>query len=85
MTDSKNASQGHKPKARTDHPRASTEYSRARYAHPFFLSASHEARQPINGHARMTDWSKKQLGPVPPVKGQGVMSLSDVIGNDGEV
>jgi hypothetical protein len=31
----------------------------------------------------MTQWSKKQLGPVPPVKGDGVMDLSGIIGFDG--
>jgi hypothetical protein len=31
----------------------------------------------------MTQWSKKQLGPVPPVKGDGVMDLSGIIGSDG--
>jgi hypothetical protein len=27
----------------------------------------------------MTEWSKKQLGPVPPVKADGVIQLSDII------
>jgi 3',5'-cyclic AMP phosphodiesterase CpdA len=31
----------------------------------------------------MTDWSKKQLGPVPRVEGDGIMSLKDIIGADG--
>ncbi len=61
----------------------STSYSRARYAHPFFLPAPPDARQPINGNSRMTDWSKQQLGPVPPVKGDGVINLSDIIGAAG--
>jgi hypothetical protein len=33
----------------------STHYSKARYAHPFYLPAPSSARQPINGHTRMTD------------------------------
>lgn len=61
----------------------STEYSKQRYAHPFFLPAQHSARQPMDGHARITDWSKTQLGPVPPVKGNGTMLLDEVIGTDG--
>lgn len=61
----------------------STSYSRARYAHPFFLPAPPELRQPINGFHRITQWSKKQLGPVPPVKGDSVMQLGDIIGSDG--
>jgi hypothetical protein len=61
----------------------STSYSRARYAHPFYLPSQPDARQAINGATRMTDWSKKQLGIVPPVKGDGIMNLSDIIGTDG--
>jgi Calcineurin-like phosphoesterase len=61
----------------------STSYSRARYAHPFYLPTSPDARQSINGDSRMTDWSKKQLGPVPPLEGDGIMNLSDIIGADG--
>ncbi len=61
----------------------STSYSRARYAHPFYLPAPPEARQPINGASQMTQWSKKQLGSVPALKGDGVMDLSDIIGSDG--
>jgi hypothetical protein len=61
----------------------STSYSRARYAHPFYLPAPPDARRPINGNTRMTHWSKEQLGPVPPVKGNGVMDLSDIIGSQG--
>ena len=40
-------------------------------------------RQPVDGHTRMTDWSKQQLGPVPPVDRGSVMALADVIGNAG--
>ncbi len=71
------------PIARAKDLSTSTSYSRARYAHPFYLPTSADARQPINGHSRMTEWSKTQLGPVPPVKGNGVMELSDIIGTDG--
>src|SRR5437870_1710109 len=31
----------------------------------------------------MTQWSKKQLGIVPPVRGDGLMDLSAMIGSDG--
>jgi len=61
----------------------STSYSHARYAHPFYLPAPPDARQPIDGFRRITHWSKTQLGPVPPVKGDGIMQLSDIIGSDG--
>lgn len=72
-----------KPTANPKELKASTSFSRARFAHPFFLPTSPGARQPINGDSRMTDWSKKQLGPVPPVTGNGIMNLSDIIGADG--
>src|SRR5579862_4379160 len=72
-----------KPTASPKELNTSTSFSRARFAHPFFLPASPEARQPTNGDSRMTDWSKKQLGPVPPVTGNGIMNLSDIIGADG--
>jgi hypothetical protein len=72
-----------KPTAKPKDLATSTSFSRARYAHPFFLPASPAARQPVNGASRMTDWSKKQLGPVPPVTGDGTMSLTDIIGADG--
>lgn len=61
----------------------STRYSKQRYAHPFYLPAASQERHPINGDTRMTDWSKKQLGPVPPVKKDAVITLKDVIGADG--
>jgi hypothetical protein len=61
----------------------STMYSAARYAHPFFLPVAHAARQAINGQTRMTDWSKQQLGPVPPAIHNGRMDLADIIGKQG--
>ena len=48
----------------------STKYSKQRFAHPFYLPVPHTARQPINGHTRITDgqsdtsqidWLKKTL------------------------
>ena len=62
----------------------STAYSRERYAHPFYLPAPHGSRQPIHGQTRMTDWSKLQLGLIPPVTNKGTMALDDVIGADGQ-
>src|SRR5260370_37678826 len=62
---------------------ASTSYSAARYAHPFFLPAPHAQRQPTQGLTRMTDWSKKQLGPIPAIARDGRMDLSELIGADG--
>ena len=63
--------------------RTSTAYSKARYAHPFFLPAAPEQRQPIHGLTRMTDWSKQQLGPIPPIARGGNLNLADVIGAAG--
>ncbi len=61
----------------------STAYSNARYAHPFFLPVAPENRQPINGLIRMTDWTKQQLGPIPPIVRGGNLNLVDVIGAAG--
>jgi hypothetical protein len=61
----------------------STKYSKARYAHPFYLPGPQSGRQPINGQTRMTDWSKQQLGPIPPVRNNGVITLDEVLGTDG--
>jgi hypothetical protein len=72
-----------KPAAPRKDLSVSTSYSHARYAHPFFLPAAHTARQPIKGHSHMTEWSKNQLGPIPPITGDGIMDLADVIGADG--
>jgi hypothetical protein len=43
----------------------------------------HAQRTPVNGNLRMTDWSKKQLGPLPPAMRDGRMNLGDIIGADG--
>ena len=61
----------------------STKYSAQRYAHPFFLPAPPAQRQPINGHTRLTDWSKLNLGPVYPGDGPQKMDLEDIIGQQG--
>ena len=61
----------------------STAFAKARFAHPFFVPAAPAARQPVNGHVRMTDWSKLQLGPLPAVARGGKMDLSEVIGAAG--
>jgi hypothetical protein len=62
---------------------ALTSLSKARFAHPFFVPAAPADRQPVNGHTRMTDWSKLQLGPLPPIVRGGKMDLSEVIGAAG--
>jgi calcineurin-like phosphoesterase family protein len=61
----------------------STLYSKARYAHPFFLPAPPEDRQPFHGLTRMSDWIKQQLGPIPPITHGGTFNLADVIGAAG--
>ena len=61
----------------------STQFSEQRYAHPFFLPAPPSKRQAINGHVRMIDWIKKNLGPVPAVRNGGRLNIEDVIGADG--
>jgi hypothetical protein len=61
----------------------STTYSRERFAHPFFLPVKATERQPINGHTSMKQWSKGQTGPIPPLQGNGIVQLADIIGVDG--
>lgn len=61
----------------------STTYSKSRFAHPFYLPVPPAARQPINGHASIIDWSKTQLGPIPPVIKNASLVLDDVIGAAG--
>src|SRR5262249_19564578 len=72
----------HMPPGKVDNL-TSTKHSRQRFAHPFFLPVPPAERQPINGHTRMTDWSKTQLGPIPPEKGKGAITLDEIIGADG--
>jgi hypothetical protein len=55
-----------------------------RFAHPFFSATPPAERKPnAHGHQRMADWSKEQLGPVPPPARQGRMALADIIGAAG--
>jgi hypothetical protein len=61
----------------------STSYSAQRYAHPFFLPVPPSQRQAIAGQSRLTDWSRQHLGPIPPVKNNARMALSDIIGTAG--
>src|SRR6266699_2358510 len=60
-----------------------TTHSPGRYAHPFFTTTPPEQRRPVDGNTRMTDWSKQQLGPIPPVLRGGHMDLAEVIGAAG--
>jgi hypothetical protein len=54
-----------------------------RFAHPFFTSTPLSDRQPVNGMTRMTDWSRQQLGPIPPIARGSVMTLDEVVGAPG--
>src|SRR5690349_14923995 len=54
-----------------------------RFAHPFYTPLPPEERQPVAGLTRTTDWSKQQLGPVPPVARGGVMARAVVVGAPG--
>jgi len=62
---------------------AAASHNVGRFAHPFFTSEPVSERRAVDGLTRMTDWSRKQLGPVPPVGRGGVMTLADVIGDAG--
>jgi hypothetical protein len=54
-----------------------------RFAHPFFTTVKPEARAPIPGvrETRMLDHIKKHLEKIPPVKGDSIMTLSDIVGS----
>jgi hypothetical protein len=55
-----------------------------RFAHPYFTPESPGERPKIPGHGqRMLDHIKGTLQPIPAVRGNGMMSLSDVIGQSG--
>jgi hypothetical protein len=54
-----------------------------RFAHPFFTDVEPDKRRPFHGARRMTDHIKEKLEKIPPVSGQSVMTLTDVIGNEG--
>ena len=67
----------------------------SRYAHPYYARpVPARAPAPLTAAAPtttataaapsgLTDWSKLQLGPIPPVRNNGLFSLADVIGADG--
>jgi predicted phosphodiesterase len=71
----------------TDHPAKSpTSHTPRRYAHPFFAQAAPPpgtASSFAKPQSGLTDWSKLQLGPIPPVRNNGHMALADVIGAEG--
>lgn len=55
-----------------------------RFAHPYFTKAPPDTRPEIPGHGkRMLDYIQGTLRAVPPTKGNGQMTLSDVIGQAG--
>ncbi len=62
---------------------SASSHSTGRYAHPFFTTTPLAQRKPVNGNTHMTDWSKQQIGPVPPVSRGGRMDLAEVIGAEG--
>jgi hypothetical protein len=55
-----------------------------RFAHPYFTTKAPGERVKTPGRGqRMLDHIKGTLGPIPPVKGNSMMSLSDIIGQTG--
>jgi hypothetical protein len=64
-------------------PKNSTALSAERFAHPFFVPEPPAQRQAFQGVTRLADWSKQNLGPIPPMARKGIMDLSQVIGADG--
>ncbi len=83
MAKKKGASTSHPASSHSSGSRSGAPHSTGRFAHPFFTTVPHAQRTPINGNKRMTDWSKQQLGAVPPVLRGGRMDLAEVIGAAG--
>ena len=55
-----------------------------RFAHPYFTTTPPAQRTKVAGRGeRMVDHIKGTLGPIPPLKRAGMMSLSDIIGQAG--
>jgi hypothetical protein len=56
-----------------------------RFAHPFFTDVPISKRKTVNGVGkRMTDFIQTRLEPIPaPIRDKSVLTLSEVIGNDG--
>src|SRR3954449_12996619 len=59
------------------------QHSATRFAHPSLVPAAPAQGPPSPVGSRLTDWSKQDLGPLPPVKGDGSIDLVDVIGAEG--
>jgi hypothetical protein len=70
------------PKRNTARP-ASTAYSAKRFAHPFFVPEPPAQRVAFAGHVRLADWNRLNLGPLPPVRNEGLVDLADIIGAEG--
>ena len=64
-------------------PVAAASHRVGRFAHPFYTSTPPSDRQRVNSLRRMTDWSRQQLGPIPPIDRDVLMTLADVIGDAG--
>src|SRR5205085_6731166 len=62
---------------------SSTAYSDERYAHPFFLPTPPIQREAFNGHVSLNSVNKEKVGPIPPVKRGGKITLQDIIGQTG--
>jgi Calcineurin-like phosphoesterase len=74
---------GKRPAKGATKSRSSTALSAERFAHPFFVPEPPAQREPFQGNTRLADWSKQNLGPIPPIARKGIMDLSEVIGDAG--
>jgi Calcineurin-like phosphoesterase len=68
-----------KPKSTSGGSSSSKPPSPGRFAHPFFEPPA----PPPAPSSHITQWSKAQLGPVPPVTGNGSIALDTIIGAPG--
>jgi hypothetical protein len=63
-------------------PTKSTAPAPSRYAHPFYAPPESTGSAPGASGKNLTAWSKSQLGPIPPMDGDGVIKLESIIGTD---
>src|SRR4051812_11711775 len=59
-----------------------TAKSAIRFAHPFFTVQDPTERRAFHGAKRMTNHIKVHLKKTPPVKGDSIMHLGEIIGDD---
>jgi hypothetical protein len=68
--------------SKINQPTKSTAPAPSRYAHPFYASTASASSASAASGKNLTAWSKSQLGPIPPMEGDGIINLETIIGTD---